>query len=109
MKEKLAEKDIPKSVTVDDQLALMEKSHQMAAKYLPRGTNSAEAQPVKSADTTTISSTQKEHFVAFTPTRKNNVSALFYEPTDSAFSAGWSETRRTHYLMMLLVSRFFIF
>lgn len=92
MKEKLADKDVPKSVTVDDQLALMEKSYQMAAKYLPTGTNSTDAPSTKSGGITT-SSTQKEHFVAFTPTRKNTVSALYREPTDSAFSANWSETR----------------
>ncbi|WP_449387188.1 conjugative transposon protein TraM [Chryseobacterium lineare] len=93
MKEKLADKDVPKSVTVDDQLALMEKSYQMAAKYLPTNTNSAEVAPVKEASTATTGSTQKEHFVAFTPTRKNTVSALYREPTDSAFLANWSETR----------------
>ncbi|WP_444660055.1 conjugative transposon protein TraM [Flavobacterium columnare] len=93
LKEKLAEKEVPKSVTVDDQLALMEKSYQMVAKYLPTGTNSTEAPPAKSAGTATKGSTQKEHFVAFRPTRKNTISALYREPTDSAFSANWSETR----------------
>ena len=93
LKEQLAEKDVPKSVTVDDQLAIMEKSYQMAAKYLPTGTNSTEAPPAKDAGTATAGSTQKEHFVAFTPTRKNTVSALYREPTDSAFLADWSETR----------------
>ncbi|TEB41020.1 conjugative transposon protein TraM, partial [Flavobacterium circumlabens] len=43
LKEELADKDVPKSVTVDDQGALMEKSYQMAAKYLPTGTNSPDA------------------------------------------------------------------
>ncbi len=36
LKEQLAEKDVPKPATVDDQLALMEKSYEMAAKYLPQ-------------------------------------------------------------------------
>src|SRR5690606_13363745 len=36
---------------------------------------------------------QKEHFVSFTPARKNTVSALYREPTDSAFLADWSETK----------------
>ncbi|OJW33963.1 MAG: conjugative transposon protein TraM [Sphingobacteriales bacterium 46-32] len=93
LKEKLAEKDVPKSVTVDDQLALMEKSYQMAAKYLPTGTNQAEAPPGKDASTTTSASNQKEHFVAFAPTRKNTVSALYREPTDSAFLADWSQNK----------------
>lgn len=94
LKEKLAEKDVPKSVTVDDQLALMEKSYQMAAKYLPTGTtNQAETPKTKEVGTTTSAPNQKEHFVAFTPTRKNTVSALYREPTDSAFLADWSQTK----------------
>jgi len=47
LKEKLAEKDVPARVTVDDQLALMEKSYQMAAKYLPSGTNTGKPIPTK--------------------------------------------------------------
>ena len=66
MKEKLAEKDVPPVTTVDDQLALMEKSYQMAAKYLPTGTNSTEAVPTKSTPPATTTSTQKEQFVSFT-------------------------------------------
>ena len=31
--------------------------------------------------------------MAFTPVRKNTVSALYREPTDSAFLANWNETR----------------
>ena len=93
MKEKLAEKDVPPVTTVDDQLALMEKSYQMAAKYLPTGTNSTEAAPAKSISPATTASTQKEQFVSFTSSRKNTVSALYREPTDSAFLADWNETR----------------
>ncbi|WP_443938593.1 conjugative transposon protein TraM [Pedobacter sp. MW01-1-1] len=94
LKEQLADKDVPKPVTVNDQLELMEKSYQMAAKYLPTGTtNQAEAPPAKEAGTANSGSNQKEHFVAFTPTRKNTVSALYREPTDSAFLADWSQSR----------------
>ncbi|MGJ1415211.1 conjugative transposon protein TraM [Sphingobacterium multivorum] len=92
LKEQLAEKDIPKSVTVDDQLALMEKSYEMAAKYLPQNTNTAETAPTGNT-ASGVSTNQKEHFVAFTPTRKSTVSALYREPTDSAFLADWSEIR----------------
>ncbi len=94
LKEQLADKDVPKPVTVNDQLELMEKSYQMAAKYLPTSTtNQAEAPPAKEAGTANSGSNQKEHFVAFTPTRKNTVSALYREPTDSAFLADWSQSR----------------
>ena len=93
LKEKLADKDVPAGVTVNDQLALMEKSYQMAAKYLPSGPNTAAAPANNAAPGASSTSSQKEHFVAFTPTRKNTVSALYREPTDSAFLANWSKTR----------------
>jgi hypothetical protein len=82
LKEKLAEKDVPPT-TVDDQLALMEKSYQMAAKYLPQ--NAAGKPHLQTVQLRSCGANQKEHFVSFTPTRKNTVSALYREPTDSAF------------------------
>lgn len=93
LKEQLAEKEVPKAVTVDDHLALMEKSYQMAAKYLPTGTNTGEATPANGSVPVSTTSTQREHFVAFSTAKKSNVSALYREPTDSAFLASWSETR----------------
>ena len=96
MKEKLAEKDVPPVATVDDQLKLMEKSYEMAAKYLPKNANTENTTPVNGAVLNAVSvagTNQKEHFVSFTPTRKNAVSALYREPTDSAFLADWSETK----------------
>lgn len=97
LKEKLAEKDVPAKVTVDDQLALMEKSYQMAAKYLPSGTNTGEAVPANSAVSKSSSSTQKEQFVAFSSTRKNTVSALCREPSDSVFLADWSQNKNSRF------------
>src|SRR5690554_2465140 len=93
LKEQLAEKDIPPVATVDDQIALMEKSYEMAAKYLPQSTNIAETVPTNGTASGTSGANQKEHLVSFTPTRKSTVSALYREPTDSAFLADWSETR----------------
>ncbi|WP_035649984.1 conjugative transposon protein TraM [Flavobacterium sp. ASV13] len=95
LKEKLADKDVPKSVTVDDQLALMEKSYQMAAKYLPTSTNNSETSPNKGS--TASASTQKEYFVAFVPAAKKAVSALYREPTDSVFLADWSAKRNRNF------------
>lgn len=97
LKEKLAEKDVPAGVTVDNQLALMEKSYQMAAKYLPSGTNRGEAAPVSGTVPTSSSSTQKEQFAAFTSTRKNTVSALNREPSDSIFLADWSQEKNSRF------------
>lgn len=94
LKDQLAEKDVPKAATIDDQLALMEKSYQMAAKYLPQGTtNTSETLPVNNSNASGTTTSQKEHFVAFTSMRKNTVSALYREPTDSAFLADWSQTK----------------
>lgn len=93
MKEKLAEKDVPPVATVDDQLKLMEKSYEMAAKYLPQNANTGNAAPANGEATGAAGANQKEHFVSFTPTRKNIVSALYREPSDSAFAADWSQTK----------------
>jgi conjugative transposon TraM protein len=95
LKEKLADKDVPKNVTVDDQLALMEKSYQMAAKYLPTATNTGE--PSSKKGSTASVSTQKEHFVAFSPAGKKAVSTLNREPLDSAFLADWSAKRSRNF------------
>lgn len=89
LKDQLAEKNVPPPTTVQDQLALMEKSYEMAAKYLPSGA----AQPNKPDTTALAKEAPKEHFTAFTPAKKNAVSALYREPTDSAFLASWNETR----------------
>ena len=92
LKEQLAEKDVPPNTTVQDQLDLMEKSYEIAAKYLPSGNQ----EQLNNVDTTTVLTKRdspKEHFVAFAPVRKNAVSALYREPTDSVFLASWKETR----------------
>lgn len=93
LKAKLSEKDVPPVATVDDQLKLMEKSYEMAAKYLPQNTNTGNAAPANGATTGAAGANQKEQFVSFTPTRKNIVSALYREPSDSAFAADWSQTK----------------
>ncbi|GEN71252.1 conjugative transposon protein TraM [Chryseobacterium lathyri] len=83
LKKQLDERDAnPAPLTVNDQLQLMEKSYQMASKYLP--SNGGEQ---KKTDSTTIRNTgvQKASFVAFSPMRTNVVSALYREPTDSEF------------------------
>ena len=77
LKEQLAEKDIPKSATVDDQLALMEKSYQMASKYLPSGGNTEKPVSTDSNVRGSTSKSQNEYFTSFTPTKKNAVSALY--------------------------------
>lgn len=93
LKEQLAEKDVPKITTVDDQLTLMEKSYQMAAKYLPNSTGEAKAPGKESVPVESAPKTQKENFVAFNPAKKNAVSALYREQSDSAFLADMGQSR----------------
>ncbi|OCB70959.1 conjugative transposon protein TraM [Flavobacterium crassostreae] len=93
LKEQLAEKDIPKSATVNDQLVLMEKSFQMASKYLPSGGNTEEPLSTDGNIRGSTSKSQNEYFTSFTPTKKNAVSALYREPTDSTFIAERSENK----------------
>lgn len=92
LKEQLAKKNEEPVNHVDSQLELMEKSYQMAAKYLPIN-NGSEGQSKEQKMPFSSSSTQKEAFVGFTPNHKNIVSSLFREPTDSTFVANWSKSR----------------
>lgn len=93
LKEQLAEKDEVTLDPVQTQLALMEKSYEMAAKYLPQNANTENPAPANSTASGVSGANQKEHFVSFTSTKKNTVSALYREPTDSSFLADWSEVR----------------
>lgn len=91
LKEQLAQKDVPKVLTANDQMALMEKSYQMAAKYLPSPVNVTETKPVNA--TPVAAPSKKEYFQSFTPVKKNTVSALYREPTDSALLENWNQNR----------------
>jgi len=93
MKEKLAQKEVPAGVTVDDQLALMEKSYQMAAKYLPSGASTGDTGKNSPAAT----ATKAPYFASFTPEVKSSVSSLYREPADSLFSARWTQNHRGFY------------
>ena len=94
LKEQLAEKETVAPDPVKTQLQLMEKSYEMAAKYLPASTPISDMNAVgKEGQTVSTANTQKEYFVAFSPLRKNPVSTLYREPTDSVFIASWSENK----------------
>lgn len=101
LKQELGEQDIPKPPTVDDQLVLMEKSYQMAAKYLP-GTNLnnndlPKVTSTNNTDKTAIKTSPKESFVPVVSTSKNTVSSLYREPTGSEFLDDWSEERNREF------------
>ncbi len=90
LKEQLAKKNETPIDPMESQLELMEKSYQMAAKYLPTNAVSGE-QPKEQKTALSGSSNQKETFVAFVPASKNVVSSLYRVSTDSTFIANWSE------------------
>lgn len=92
MKEQLAKKGNEPLDPVESQLELMEKSYQMAAKYLPINSNSSE-QSKQQIVPVSGSSTQNETFVGVTPNHKKVVSSLYRETTDSTFLANWNENR----------------
>lgn len=94
LKEQLDKKSEGPINPMESQLELMEKSYQMAAKYLP--TNAVlGGQPKEQKTVLSGSSNQKETFVAFIPTHKNVVSSLQRALPDSTFIANWSEKRNS--------------
>lgn len=75
------------SSTVDDQLALMEKSYQLAAKYMPGG---VQAQPEQ---TVTASTGEKAKVTPVRNVQKSVVSALQQEQSNEDFMADYSVER----------------
>lgn len=80
----------PASLGMNDQLELMEKSYQMAAKYLPTTSKQEEPAPKQKEEKPT------ENKIKLTPARPAHptiVSSLYREPSDSAFIAGLNRNR----------------
>lgn len=82
---------VPVGLGVNDQLALMEKSYQMAAKYLPQN-NSKEDSGSGEVDYKQASN-NKVLLTAVRPAYLNVVSSLYREPSDSTFLAGLNDRR----------------
>lgn len=85
LKGKLAEKEVPAPVTVDDQLALMEKSYQMAAKYLPSAPSTKQIATVDTTTHSPASQNKAPSFEALIAADKNVVSTLYRAPLDNSF------------------------
>jgi conjugative transposon TraM protein len=94
LKAQLAEKDVPPVATVDDQLKLMEKSYEMAAKYLPQNANGDATTSTNGSNPVIADANSKANWVAFTPVKKSVVSSL---PRNANFAdsvlAGYSQTK----------------
>jgi conjugative transposon TraM protein len=80
----------PAGLGVNDQLALMEKSYQMAAKYLPQ--SNKQEDPV-SREEDVKQPSGKVLLTAVKPAHLNVVSSLYREPSDSAFLASLNKSR----------------
>ncbi len=98
LESKLSEKDVPAAPTLNDQLTLMEKSYQMASKYLPSGTavNGSPAvtigQPMDSMSLkTTALPDKKEKIESMKSVKKSVVSALYREQDASEILNGIGE------------------
>lgn len=93
LKEQLAEKEVPAGITANDQLALMEKSYQMAAKYLPSGTNTNQPPASNNNNAVTPVATKTAYFTPLAPIGKGVVFTLNREPSDSIYLTDWSQTK----------------
>lgn len=98
LKDRLSEKDVPQVPTYRDQLALMEKSYEMASRYLP----SANADPVsptvnvgQNMDSTAVKTTalpgKKGKTESLKAVKKSVVSALYREEDALEILNGTSE------------------
>ncbi|MFP3596890.1 conjugative transposon protein TraM [Chryseobacterium sp. SIMBA_029] len=87
LKAQLAQREIPQTNPVESQLALMEKSYQMAAKYFPNTASKTEEKIGKSPNDTMDKIESKASANVY-PAQKGIVSALYREPSDSALLAG---------------------
>ncbi|MDR0227854.1 MAG: conjugative transposon protein TraM [Flavobacteriaceae bacterium] len=76
LEERLEEKDTSTPITIDSQLELMEKSFQMAAKYLPGGQNQAELPPTNQTTNIKTISSKKQVITTVDKTSKEIVSSL---------------------------------
>lgn len=89
--EALQNNAVPAGLGVNDQLELMEKSYQMAAKYLPQSNKQEES--VSREEEVKQPSGNKVLLTAVKPAQLNVVSSLYREPSDSAFLAGLNDNR----------------
>jgi conjugative transposon TraM protein len=105
LKAQLAQREREPANPVENQLALMEKSYQMAAKYFPTTGTAPTAiekgeQKISgrkgTTDTTELPESKKT-YAALYPKHNNMVSTLYREPTDSAFLAELSQVKNRNF------------
>jgi conjugative transposon TraM protein len=78
----------------EDQLALMEKSYQMAAKYMPQTTQGQTTEPAQKAEESRVSSSgNNKNTISVSRIQKQIVSSLPVQMSDSVFIAEYSKPR----------------
>lgn len=91
LQKELAEKEMETQRNpMEDQLALMERSYQMAAKYLPQS-----VEPAK--DTIALGNSSRENIRPVYTAQKNVVSSLYRESADPEFMMHWNEQRNREF------------
>lgn len=103
LKERISEKDVPATPTLKDQLTLMEKSYEMASRYLPTGTQRSPGSTVFSEKDSMntknpICPTKIEKTESLKGVRKSIVTALYRETDDSSFLADLEGERNRGFL-----------
>lgn len=89
LRDRLSDKDVPQTPTVKDQLALMEKSYEMASKYLPAGhavqgiPTATVHTPNDSMETKSGFPLKKEKTESMKSVRKSIVTTLYREQDES--------------------------
>lgn len=86
LKAQLSQKDVPQPITMNDQIELMEKSYQLAAKYLPVNSqqeqNSIPKVSEHESKVEVVPKQEKDYIVPIRSSKKNPVSSLFREVED---------------------------
>jgi len=90
-KDAIQNNSVPAGLGINDQLELMEKSYQMAAKYLPNA--SKEETISKEKEETKPSNDKKVKLTPVKAAHSRIVSSLYIEPSDSAFIPGLNHNR----------------
>ncbi|WP_223609361.1 conjugative transposon protein TraM [Chryseobacterium sp. OSA05B] len=94
LKSEAAQKDLlPKSLGINDQLELMEKSYKMAAKYLPIPTQQEKAGVKETSEE--VHDHHKGDITSVKQVRGSIVSILYREPSDSLFLERLHQNRFT--------------
>lgn len=88
--EAMQNNSVPAGLGINDQLELMEKSYQMAAKYLP---GAAKQGYTSASEVNKKPTEEKIKLTAAKPVYSGIVSTLYREQSDSAFIAGLNQNR----------------